>query len=697
VSQYSHLTADLSNPNSPVTKLARLVGRDRVVLDVGCAHGYVAQALRAQGCRVFGIELDEDDALRAQEHCEQVVVGSVEDRGWTEALRVREFDAMVFSDVLEHLRDPAEVLRRCRPLLVPGRGFIAASVPNVAHVSVRLELLLGSFRAEPLGILDATHLHFYTRDSLGELFASCGFEVEAWDCTTNEIAAHVIAEHLARAGLPYTPELAERFAAFDAMAYQFIVTARPSAAPRPAAPAPVHKPLRMMEELIRDHRQLRTAPEALAEPGPGGLRVLQVIHQFVPRHAAGTEIYCSDLSFALARRGHAVRVLSAAPHRDDVGIATQWEDDTGIVVERVPATRAYRLLGSVGGFLDRFDNPDAHQAIRAVLGQMRPDVVHIQHLLHLSAQLIPECRNRGIPVVATLADYWFICHRVRLELPDGTVCEGPRRGWNCCGCLKTSRLVRSRLNPAAVGANLYRYEYLIRQLNKVDRILAPSAFLREKMIANGVEPDRIVVCDYGTVVPPAAVEDLLAVPRPREPVRFGYLGSLMRHKGVHLLIEAMNRMPPGRAELHVFGAAPEPEYGRAIEHAARHDGVRWRGAVAHPDRWRALSEMDVMIVPSIWYENSPLTIHEALMARVPVIGSEMGGIPEHVHHGVNGLVYPAFDVEALAAAMRRVVDEPQTVRRWQEAIVPPKPMSVHVDEIEALYRSLLADRSAVPA
>jgi glycosyltransferase involved in cell wall biosynthesis len=374
--------------------------------------------------------------------------------------------------------------------------------------------------------------------------------------------------------------------------------------------------------------------------------------------------------------------------RDDIGTTIQWEGDHGIVVDRIPAGRAHRGLQGARGFLDRFDNPDARIVIRDVLERQRPDVVHAQHLLYLSAELIPECRTRRIPVVVTLADYWFICHRVRLERLDGQLCQGPARGWNCCQCLNTGRLGRSHLNPAAVAANLYRYAYLVRQLNKADRILAPSAFLRDMMVRNGIDPGRIQVCDYGTVDPPAAAVESFATRRVHEPVRFGFLGSFLHHKGVHVLIEAFNRLAPGRAELHLFGTEPDPGYAEALKRQARHDGIRWRGALPHDQRWKALDEIDVLVVSSIWYENSPLTIHEALVAGVPVIGSAMGGIPELVAHERTGLIYPALDADALAACLRRVTEEPACVARWRAAITPPKTMEHHVGEIEGLYREL---------
>jgi glycosyltransferase involved in cell wall biosynthesis len=412
------------------------------------------------------------------------------------------------------------------------------------------------------------------------------------------------------------------------------------------------------------------------------------VHQFLPRHLGGTEIYCSDLSFALARRGHAVRVLSAAPFPGDVGTSVQSEDGAAIGVEKVAATRQHRWLEAVGSFFDRFDNPEARQAIRRVLHRMRPDVVHVQHLLYLSAELFAECRRLGIPVVVMLNDYWFLCHRIKLRRRDGSLCEGPARGWNCCQCLNEPAPVRSHLNPLAVGANMYRYAYLTRQLMKADRILAPSRYLRDVYSRNGVPAERITYCDYGTVTPPPEVAARFAVRRPRARIRFGFLGALTDDKGVHVLADAFNQLPVGVAELHLFGFPGEPGYMEDLQQRARHPDIHWRGSVAHVDRWQALAEIDVLVVPSIWYENSPLTIHEAHMARVPVIASAVGGILELVRDGVTGRTFPVGHANALAAVLREVVAQPECLSEWRRAIVPPKTMAAHAEEIEAIYRGL---------
>ena len=160
---------DLSNPNNSHTLMVELVGGTKRVLDVGCATGYLAQALVERGCTVSGVEFDEQAAEEARPHLERLVIGDIEEMDLAAAFGDERFDVVVFGDVLEHLRDPLPVLRSARKLLAD-RGSVVASIPNVAHGSVRLALMAGRFDYQPLGLLDSTHIRFFTRSSIEDLF-----------------------------------------------------------------------------------------------------------------------------------------------------------------------------------------------------------------------------------------------------------------------------------------------------------------------------------------------------------------------------------------------------------------------------------------------------------------------------------------------------------------------------------------------
>lgn len=151
------------------------------VLDVGCASGYLAEPLRStRGVEfVDGIELNPSDAELARKVCRNVVVGSAEDAAAYAKLDAQ-YDAIIFGDVLEHLPNPANAIRAARSVLAPG-GAVISSIPNIAHYSIRKQLLGGRFDYAESGILDRTHLRFFTRSSIIELWHDNGFEVETID------------------------------------------------------------------------------------------------------------------------------------------------------------------------------------------------------------------------------------------------------------------------------------------------------------------------------------------------------------------------------------------------------------------------------------------------------------------------------------------------------------------------------------
>ncbi len=170
---------DLSNKNNSQTQLIQLTGHNKKVLEVGPAAGYVAEVLQKHGCTVTGIELDPDAAKLAERFCERIIVGNIEEINFEETFGDERFDVAMFGDVLEHLVDPQSVLERVRAILSPG-AWVIASVPNIAHASIRLALIGGEFRYTPLGLLDKTHLRFYTRETLGELFRDAGYTIRLW-------------------------------------------------------------------------------------------------------------------------------------------------------------------------------------------------------------------------------------------------------------------------------------------------------------------------------------------------------------------------------------------------------------------------------------------------------------------------------------------------------------------------------------
>ena len=176
------LTEENLDDNNSLKKMLSLVGENKTVVDFGCATGYLAKLLLHKGCKITGVEVNAEAGKEAEQYCEKVVIADLDFIFLKEFLPRQTFDVAVFGDVLEHLRDPWRVLEETRQLLKP-EGYVVASIPNIAHGAIRLALLQGRFDYMKLGILDDTHLRFFTRKTIEELFENSGYVVDVIERT----------------------------------------------------------------------------------------------------------------------------------------------------------------------------------------------------------------------------------------------------------------------------------------------------------------------------------------------------------------------------------------------------------------------------------------------------------------------------------------------------------------------------------
>jgi 2-polyprenyl-3-methyl-5-hydroxy-6-metoxy-1,4-benzoquinol methylase len=238
------------DPASTHSKIVSLVPPATRVLEFGCATGYMTEVLKNRlGCTVVGIEIDRDAAALAEQYAERVIVGDAETIDYAAELAGEEFDVVLFADVLEHLKEPADVLRRVRPF-VAENGVVVASIPNIAHASVRLALLGGEFRYREWGLLDDTHLRFFTRASIQDLFEETGYVVTHWLRQRLDVGETEIK-------VPQVPETVREWLASDpeATTYQFVLRAVVSGS---------SAQLRLLREEIEQLRPDRDAAAHLA-------------------------------------------------------------------------------------------------------------------------------------------------------------------------------------------------------------------------------------------------------------------------------------------------------------------------------------------------------------------------------------------------------------------------------------------------
>ena len=410
-----------------------------------------------------------------------------------------------------------------------------------------------------------------------------------------------------------------------------------------------------------ERRRARLAAPASRNTS-GRLRILMVVHQFLPKHVAGTEIYTLRLAKELAKQ-HDVVILSAESDHS----RQRFERNT----TTVDGLKVHQFIHNYtwDGFRDTYDCPAADAIFRDVLREESPDIVHIQHLHYHSANYVTIARLRGVPVVYTLHDFMPMCPRDgQLRRADGEVCRQPVPA-KCRDCIAhmsldehSTPLLPRALHPGADGllpadiallvrrgrmrvtsddpyelAAAERLDYLRTVLRDVSLFISPSQFLADSMVESGLVPaDRVIVSDNGYDLRPW--KDLRRVAG--DGLRITYIGTIAEHKGVHVLLEAMNAIPDAGISCRVYGDLSAFEEYTARLHALNHSSRTLLMGPLPPERVQeALARTDLLVVPSLWPENSPLTVHEAALARVPVLASRIGGLAEYVKEGVTGMLF----------------------------------------------------------
>ncbi len=426
------------------------------------------------------------------------------------------------------------------------------------------------------------------------------------------------------------------------------------------------------------------------------MRIQFLIHQFYPTMQYGAETYAYHLGQGLQGLGRQVSVFYRENHlarsfgRGQALLEEELEVD-GLPVHRVYLNpRSGVSRGPLSHFLSTFYNPAIERAFARHLDRFRPDVVHVHHLLYLSGGLLSAAHRRRIPVLATLHDFWYFCPNAQLLRSGGEIC-GKNPTLHCGACMQA--LYGGRIPQAVLplGAPFFAWQrrYLRHALSRVQAFVAPSQFLLDTYVRHGYPADRMVLMEYGLLG-----QGLAEIERPHEPahpLRVGYIGSLTRHKGVHVLVAAFRRIPPEQATLDVYGSPDAfPEYSAGLRQQAEGQAhIRLRGAFDHASLRDVLQELDLLVVPSLWYENSPVVIQEAFSARVPVVASRLGSLPEKVLEGVRGLLFEPGDVDGLAQVLSELAADPARVATFSDNLREYRnDFGAHLASISALYERL---------
>jgi len=430
---------------------------------------------------------------------------------------------------------------------------------------------------------------------------------------------------------------------------------------------------------------------------PGGgkrpLRVLYVVHNHPTLHPGGAEAYALELYEAMREEPDVEPILLA---RIGSNVARQRVAHPGTPFSSVNGDPNQHFVFTETEHFDFFTLTSRDKALYTrhltdFLLAHRPDVVHLQHTHFIGLDLLTQIR-RVLPdaaIVYTLHEFLPICHR------DGQMV----RTFNDELCGESSPRRCHECFPQVSEQSFFlRQRFVKGHFENVDRFIAPSAQLMDKYLRWGVEPERIEVEEYGRR-PPA-----VRAPAPRQakaPVNIGFFGQLSYFKGGRLMLEAMSLLDEGAgAHLWLHGANLELQSQEfQDEFASMHEGLRgrvtFRGPYEHSELPKLMADLHWVLVPSIWWENSPLVIQEAFFHGRPIICSDVGGMAEKVRDGVDGMHFRVGDAHSLARAIETATASPRLWRSLRDGIREPHSMDAHVAHLMDMYGNLIEQRKGV--
>ena len=451
------------------------------------------------------------------------------------------------------------------------------------------------------------------------------------------------------------------------------------------------------------------------------MKILLTTHQFLPEHSSGTEVLTFHTAKEFQKAGHDVSVFTGFPAKTELDDDARFDcyDHDGVSVQRFH--HAFVPMGGQTNVVElEYNNRLFSSHFRTYLLREKPDVVHFFHLSRLSASAIDVCISLNIPTVITPTDFWFVCPMSQLRMPDNSLCSGAYK--NDVDCLKhyvhvtQSAEVKNKIEKLpnwvlglviwGIGKGLFakkwfspyvkalslRPSFLMSRMNQLDRVVVPTRLMGEILRENGLSSKAMTYSPFGINLNNIEHDTNKGL---AEKLRVGFMGTLYEHKGAHVLIKAIKALPDCKdLEVKIYGRLEDfPDYVSELKGLVGDDDrFSFCGTFPNDEIGEIFSNLDALVVPSIWYENTPLVIYSAQAAGCPVIASNLGGMSEAVGHGENGLLFEPSDVEGLAEQIRSLYDDRQLLGTLSKNARAPKPVAEYAKELLAIYDDIFKQK-----
>ena len=395
------------------------------------------------------------------------------------------------------------------------------------------------------------------------------------------------------------------------------------------------------------------------------MKICLISNLYPPFVIGGAEISVGKVAEELVKKGNnEVLVITLSPNRKP-----SIENINGVKVYRINPLNLYamynhqnqpELLKPIWHVIDLW-NPHSYLVIKNILKKEMPDIVHINNFKGLSLSIFSATKRLNLPLIFTAHDYSLVCPRANLLNGSGVICTNP-----------------SKLCKFCVGIQ----KFIVN--NKPDLVTAPSQFVIDKLKEAGLFEDvKTIKLPLGIKLSDEKAEKNYDI------IDILYVGGLSRHKGVHILINAFKELESENIKLHIIGKGVDAEGFKKF--AGSDQRIIFPGFVLDEELIQLYQKANITIVPSIWYDNSPMVIYESFIYGTPVVGSNIGGIPELVEDGYNGFLFEAGNVDELKEILKKLIKNPSELKRLEESAfesVKKYSMDEHIEKLEKIYHEI---------
>jgi len=444
----------------------------------------------------------------------------------------------------------------------------------------------------------------------------------------------------------------------------------------------------------------------------------------------GVATYVRNLAKGLMQNGHSVSHIYGSFRSRYLHPYLDWSERYGVSAVNIVNSPLHSPLSQDNPMQDA-RHPMLEQLFEEALLRIMPDLIHIHDTSGTPASIVLVAKKHHCPVAITFHDFWPFCRQLAFVRPGLLPCEGSDGGRNCalyCSAPPQGlrRLLQhleaiglpyrlreklrriARLRPSINGQGGSQFvnrvsaprrlradshvesfyverEALIREaLVSATTLLTVSQFAKSMYIKHGYPPHRIRVVSLSSSFADRVRRRLRKFRG--YPVRFGFLGRVTPWKGAHVLAEAIRGIPPECGRFTFYGAVEDRDRRFLTSLSGGHPGIQFHGRYTYDQLEKILSDMDVMIFPSVMSESFGLVGLEAQASGLPVIGSDLGAIPEFVEHGINGLLFSPGIPSSLRAEIMRVIQQPDLISHLSANARTARPMKEHISEIERVYQ-----------